>query len=222
MQRKTFLKRLGAAAATAAVAPWLTACGGGGDAAPPINTTPTPNPTPNPTTTLDTTEAAGLQYMREEEKLAHDFYVAMYARWGVNVFNNIAASETSHTQAVLDLLTAFGIADLGANQPAGVFVDTTLQALYDNLMTQGNTSLIEALKAACLIEETDIKDLRDRIALTDESNIASVYNSLLCGSARHLAAFDQQLRSRGESYAATVITQLEWDAIAADSGLLCQ
>ena len=222
MQRKTFLKRLGAAAATATVAPWLTACGGGGDAAPPINTTPTPNPTPNPTTTLDTTEAAGLQYMREEEKLAHDFYVAMYAKWGLNVFNNIAASETSHTQAVLDLLAAFGVTDLGANQPAGVFVDTTLQALYDNLMTQGNISLIEALRAACLIEETDIKDLRDRLALTDEANIASVYNSLLCGSARHLAAFDQQLRSRGESYTATVITQLEWDAIAADSGLLCQ
>lgn len=219
MQRKTFLKHLGAAAATAAVAPWLTACGGGGDAAPAAETTPKPDPIP---TTLDATEAAGLQYMREEEKLAHDFYVAMYARWGVNVFNNIAASETSHTQAVLDLLTAFGIADLGANQPSGVFVDTTLQALYDDLMTQGNTSLIEALKAACLIEETDIKDLRDRIALTDEANIASVYNSLLCGSARHLAAFDQQLRTRGESYAATVITQSEWDAIAADSGLLCQ
>ena len=41
---------------------------------------------------LNAEEAAGLQFMREEEKLAHDVYVALGATRGLRVFDNIAAS----------------------------------------------------------------------------------------------------------------------------------
>ena len=41
----------------------------------------------------------GLKFMREEEKLAHDVYVAMFALWGHRTFGNIAQSETEHTEA---------------------------------------------------------------------------------------------------------------------------
>jgi hypothetical protein len=39
--------------------------------------------------------------MREEEKLAHDVYMTLYEKWGQQIFKNIAASEETHTNAVL-------------------------------------------------------------------------------------------------------------------------
>lgn len=174
------------------------------------------NRTPSPvsSTTLDATEIAGLQYMREEEKLAHDVYAALYAQWGTPVFNNIASSEAAHTDAVLTLLNAYGIADPAASNPPGTFSDLTLQALYNQLISQGHLSELEGLKVGALIEETDIRDIVDRQALTDESKITAVYENLLCGSRNHLRAFDRQLKIRGVSYVPVVITQEQWDAIA--------
>jgi hypothetical protein len=43
--------------------------------------------------TLSPEEAAGLAYMREEEKLAHDVYLALYEQWGSTIFRSIASSE---------------------------------------------------------------------------------------------------------------------------------
>lgn len=40
-------------------------------------------------------EAEGLQFMREEEKLAHDVYVTLYQKWGVRVFDNISRASSS-------------------------------------------------------------------------------------------------------------------------------
>ncbi len=42
-----------------------------------------------PTSTLSAIETADLQFMREEEKLAHDVYAALYAKWQTPVFLNI-------------------------------------------------------------------------------------------------------------------------------------
>jgi len=46
-------------------------------------------------------EKNSLLQMREEEKLAHDVYMALYEKWGKQIFSNIAASEETHTNAVL-------------------------------------------------------------------------------------------------------------------------
>ncbi len=171
--------------------------------------------------TLDVVEIAGLHFMREEEKLAHDVYVALYALWGNSVFNNIAASESKHTQAVINLLNAYGIADTAASNPPGVFSDASLQTLYDLLMTRGKVNEVEALKVGAFIEETDMRDLELRIAQTDEAMIASVYQNLLCGSRNHLRAFARQLTMRGVKYVPEVITQAQWDAIANSSNEIC-
>ena len=38
----------------------------------------------------------GLSYMREEEKLARDVYLALYEKWGIRTFLNIAKAEQQH------------------------------------------------------------------------------------------------------------------------------
>ena len=50
--------------------------------------------------------------MAEEEKLAHDVYVALAARYpDLMQFARIQRSETMHLTAVRTLLTRYGIAD---------------------------------------------------------------------------------------------------------------
>ena len=151
-----------------------------------------------PATTLLTPtaeEKAGLLYMFEEEKLAHDVYDALYARWNHPIFQNIASSELVHMDAVRSLLLRYGVS-VPAN-PAGVFNDPTLQALYNRLISSSSQSLEEALKAGKTIEETDISDLQSHLARTTNADIQRVYTNLLNGSSNHLRAFERVLAFPG-------------------------
>ena len=95
---------------------------------------------------LTQAEVDGLVFMREEEKLAHDVYVALYEQWDTAIFDNISQSETTHTNAVADLLNSYGIDDPAAGNDAGEFTDPALQAAYDQLVARGAGSLVAALE----------------------------------------------------------------------------
>ncbi|MBD2484892.1 DUF2202 domain-containing protein [Planktothrix sp. FACHB-1365] len=142
---------------------------------------------------LDASETEGLLYMREEEKLAHDVYVTLYEQWGLSIFNNIANSEDSHENQIETLLNNYQIEDPVGDNLIGVFVNPDLQQLYNNLIAQGSQSLTAALQVGVLIEETDIADLQERIAQTDNADIQKVYEQLLKGSNNHLSAFTSNL-----------------------------
>ena len=144
--------------------------------------------------TLSASEEEGLIFMREEEKLAHDVYVTLYAQWGLPVFQNIANSESTHTAAVKALLDRYGIVDPVVGNGVGEFTNPELQALYNQLVAQGSTSLADALKVGVAIEEKDILDLQTRLAQTSSADIQLVYNRLLMGSENHLRAFTSTLQ----------------------------
>jgi hypothetical protein len=164
--------------------------------------------------TLSEDETAGLLFMREEEKLAHDVYMTLYDEWQLSIFQNIAGSEQTHTDAVLQLLTRYGLADPAAGLGAGEFADPALQSLYDQLVAQGSTSLEAALRVGAAIEEIDILDLEERIAQTDKADIQRVYQNLLAGSQNHLRSFVGTLeRQTGTSYTPQYLTQTAYAAI---------
>jgi hypothetical protein len=146
--------------------------------------------------TLNADEIAGLQFMREEEKLARDVYLTLYQKWGVAIFNNIASSEATHMASIKTLLDRYGIADPAVGQPIGVFTNPDLQALYNQLIAQGNQSLAAAFQVGVTIEQVDIRDLQTRLASTTHTDIKSVYNNLLRGSTNHLRAFTNQLQTQ--------------------------
>ena len=81
-----------------------------------------------------------LKFMREEEKLAHDLYVALGKIYSVPVFKNIPRAELNHMNAVLTILTTYSIED-PASAEEGVFNNADLQALYNSLLETGKTSL---------------------------------------------------------------------------------
>ena len=165
------------------------------------------------TRTLDNTEAASIVFMREEEKLARDVYQLLYTQWGQPIFNNIAASEQQHMDAVATLIARYKLPDPASHTGTGVFVDPELQTMFNALMSQGQTSLNAALQVGAAIEDLDIKDLNERIAQTDNPDVKLVYMNLLKGSRNHLRSFVSKLTAAGVSYTPQYISQAEFDAI---------
>lgn len=145
------------------------------------------------TTTLaaETSTEELLLYLIEEEKLAHDVYTVMYQKYGANVFGNILESESTHQGLVLTLLQARNIADPRSSE-IGVFNNSDLQALYDQLIEQGNKSVTEAYKVGVIIEEKDIADISTQLATATDQDVIDTLESLRKGSENHLRAFNRQ------------------------------
>jgi len=168
--------------------------------------------------TLTENEVAGLLFMREEEKLARDVYLALYDQWGQPIFKNIAASEQIHTDTVKLLLDKYEIPDPADVSPLGQFSDQNLQALYDQLVEIGSASLADALKVGTAVEEIDILDLEKYLAQTDTDDIIQVYENLLAGSRNHLRSFVTTLeRQTGEIFQPQYLSQEAYDEIISGS-----
>jgi len=166
------------------------------------------------TNDLGSSEADGLLYMREEEKLARDVYLKMVELWNMPIFQNIADSESAHMEVVLAQLTNLNLDDPAKDKANGEFSNPDLQALYDDLVAQGSQSLEEALKVGAAIEEIDILDLEEYIAQTNDPEILMAYNNLLDGSANHLRSFVRLLEQRtGEVYAPQYLRQEKYTQI---------
>jgi len=136
---------------------------------------------------LSPAEESSLLYIREEEKVARDVYIALYDKWGLTIFKNISRSEQTHMDAIKTLLDRYNLKDPALGP--GEFTNQKLQAMYDDLVDLGKTSAVEALNVGVLIEETDIQDLKDALADTVHKDIKRVYQNLMAGSENHLAAF---------------------------------
>lgn len=168
---------------------------------------------------LTSGEIDAIYWNREEEKLARDVYLAMFDLWGLPTFENIAASESRHMEAVRGLIEDYGLTDPVVDATVGVFSDPRLAALYAELVERGSQSLVEALTVGALIEDLDIRDLEGALALTDRADIERVYENLLQGSTNHLQAFTTRLEAEGVEYEAVYHTEAELAALlAASSG----
>ncbi|MCF8254853.1 MAG: DUF2202 domain-containing protein [Bacteroidia bacterium] len=162
---------------------------------------------------LNADELTSLLHMREEEKLAHDVYVTLYAKWGVPVFNNISKSEQTHTDAILTLIQRYQLVDPVGTHEVGVFEDSTLQTLYNQLVAKGSQSLLDAYNVGATIEDLDIFDLNNWVKKVDNQDILFVYGNLTKGSRNHMRSFYSQIISSGGTYTAQFITQAELEAI---------
>ncbi len=159
-------------------------------------------------------EKIGLIQMREEEKLARDVYLELFDKWNLQTFSNIARSEQRHTDTIKVLLDKYSIEDPVQDNSRGIFTDIKLKTLYDDLVSQGNNSLIDALKVGATIEDLDIYDLKEFKTKTDNEDILWAYDNLERGSRNHLRAFNRQLDRNNAEYSAQYLSQLEYDKIA--------
>ncbi len=158
-------------------------------------------------------EAAGLLFLREEEKLARDVRLTFSDMWGSRIFSNIAGAEQMHMDSMLGLIETYGLTDPVGDNEIGVFVDPELQQMYDDLVAVGSVSVEAALEVGGLIEEVDIEDLAIYIEATNAADIITAYEHLLSGSENHLRAFVSQLDRAGVEYQPTVLDAELYESI---------
>ncbi|HGZ69904.1 MAG TPA: DUF2202 domain-containing protein [Nitratifractor sp.] len=168
-----------------------------------------------PKSTLSQPLKDSITYMYNEEKLAKDIYLDVYAIQNVQQLNNIASkSEVKHEEAVdkiakkynLDLTTypntdiPYEIAIKGYN--SGEYSVPKITSLYNTLYEKGIQSKKDALEVGCIVEVTDINDLNTYISQSIASNaddVTTVFNFLRDGSYKHYWAFDKGLKNMGVS-----------------------
>jgi hypothetical protein len=138
--------------------------------------------------TLTSTQRSQLASMAEEEKLAHDLYVALAAKYpDLYQFSRIANAEAQHLAAIQLLMERYDVADPTSGQAPGEFT-AEFQGTYDALLA-GATTSAKALAAGIAVERADIADLTADLATVTAPDVIQVYTNLRAGSERHLAAF---------------------------------
>lgn len=149
---------------------------------------------------LGNTERSDLIFAREEEKLARDVYLSLFEQWELKAFKRIARSEKTHMKAVRTLIRKYDLDDPAKNAAIGVFQNSTLQALYADLVSFGSTSLVRALTVGVLIEEMDIADLERMLSRTNNEDTRTLYQNLLRGSRNHLRKYAALLDAQNADY----------------------
>jgi len=139
--------------------------------------------------TLSATQKTKLAAIAEDEKLAHDLYVAFSDKYGTTAFSRISSAETRHLAEVRVVLKRYTIADPTAGKAVGTFATASTQQLYNKLVAQGTASVDGAYAAARTVETTDIADLKSATTGVTAPDALQVYKNLLAGSQRHLVAF---------------------------------
>ena len=180
-RRRTVLTLGGSLAIVAALA------AGQAQAAPAA--TATAPATASVTSVTDPTLAA-LTVNREEERMARDLYAALAEHYdGALPFSRITRSEQAHWNAVGTLLARYGVTDPSANRAAGSYADATIQALYDDWLARGRTSLDAAYQVGVELEQRDIADLTVATGMATRADVNRVLTNLLVASTHHLAAY---------------------------------
>lgn len=168
-------------------------------------------------TELTQEEIDALLFMREEEKLAHDVYLALYEKWELVIFKNIARSEQRHMDSVKTLIDRYGLQDPMLVE-AGEFTNQDLQSLYNDLVIKGSQSINDALLVGGAIEEIDILDLQDGLKDITNADVTRVFEILLRGSYNHLKAFVNNFnRQSSEVYQPQYMSQNAFDEIIGQS-----
>ena len=189
-------------------------------------------------TVLDYNERIHLVFMREEEKLARDVYLALGTMYPDSViFGKIDDSEQRHTTAVKAMIEKYGHEDPNTNDNIGVYTGEDygwyFTEKYNLLVERASISELEAWYVGAFIEELDMMDINQcpKIIVetdnginevtecgkiyTDNSDIAKLYDSLLDGSDSHLEGYVKNIEKYiGEgSYQAQVLSQEQVDEI---------
>ena len=142
-----------------------------------------------PSGTLTSAQRTALVAMADEEKMAHDVYVTLGAKYpDVWQFARIQRSESMHQAALRTLMTRYGVTDPTAGLATGTFATSRMQGLYDGLVA-GATTNAKALAAGVTVEKTDIADLTSTLDGVTAPDVQLVYTNLRNASQHHLVAF---------------------------------
>lgn len=157
-------------------------------------------------------QKATLAYMWDEERLAHDLYLALNQLYPSQTLYSIATKgESQHIASIEGLIEKYDLnifnsvdysggysSDALSAYGAGSFALDEIQELYDSLYAEGSASFEDALGVGCIVEVTDIEDLdRDIVIAEGAQDLVALFESLRLGSYNHYWAFDRALKAQG-------------------------
>jgi len=151
-----------------------------------------------------------LWYQCEVEKVAMDFYDAMYEKWDAIIFRNLSRSEKQHMECIQLLSKEVGNTELIDLQSVGSFKHHDLQNLYQKVMALGEESLNHAMIASANLEEKNIKDVEALTTMSDDEDFQFALNNLLESSKCHLNVMVCQLKNQGIGYKPVLLTLNEY------------
>lgn len=160
-------------------------------------------------------EKAAIIFVVQEEKVAHDFYAAMYELHGLTPFRSISKSEGLHMDKARSLVDHFGIEDPNSENydTPGKFSSNKFQVMYDDLVREGSKSIPDALIESARFEEMDIVDIEKFNSTIQNEFIKSTFESLIGISKNHLKAIVRELSERGIEYSPFYLTREELNNI---------
>lgn len=160
-------------------------------------------------------EKAAIIFVVQEEKVAHDFYAAMYELHGLTPFRSISKSEGLHMDKAKSLVDHFGIEDPNSENydTPGKFSSNKFQVMYDDLVREGSKSIQDALIESARFEEMDIVDIEKFNSTIQNEFIKSTFESLIGISKNHLKAIVRELSERGIEYSPFYLTREELNNI---------
>ena len=145
--------------------------------------------------TLTKEEIAHIAYIREEEKLARDFYLTLYQSYETTIFASISESEQRHMDAMKRLIDKYGLEDPVEDDTVGKFTNSVFAELYKELVGRGEMNYCKALQVGIDIEILDIEDIDNALLEVEAKDVTRVFNNLLSGSYNHLNAFTSQYQA---------------------------
>lgn len=150
----------------------------------------------NESTTVEMTEEQKdmLFYIYQEEKVARDVYITLGNIYtNESTFASIQISEQRHMDSARGLCEKYGVSTEGVDEEnVGDFVLPVLQEFYDTCVSEGQKSLLEALRVGEMIEVKDIEDL-EHAQVGMPEDVVKVFESLKEGSLSHLDAFQDAI-----------------------------
>lgn len=146
-------------------------------------------------------EAKGIRFVREEEKVAVDFYTAMNALFSSADLKKVAQSEQTHFIASGFSIDKYNLTDPTEGMTAGMFASQSLQAHYNQSIAEGSPSLMAAYITGAKLQESNlitIQNQLDRVA--NNRDLRNIYDALHIATRNHLRIMIKGVNANGGSY----------------------
>lgn len=164
-----------------------------------------------PAQILSDKEIKGLQYLREAEKLASDFYDVMSDQWNDPILNNLGSAESTHFGSFIFLLHKYDLEDPTAFNNTGIYMNTSIQVFYNSLIARGNMSMLDAYTASGRLGESEIVLLRDQLdRIVNNEDMRILYRSLITAARNHLRVIAAQHARLGTPYQPVILSQVDY------------
>jgi hypothetical protein len=162
---------------------------------------------------VDSLTASQVRYLHDQEKLAMDLNWDFQWMWEESIFQSLGAMERRHMDELLTWMSAHGLTPLVTSRSEGAYGDDDHLAAWEELLSRGSASLVEAYRANAYMEEWDITEIRALMESTNEQTLVIILERLLAGAEKHLRMLVSRIQGLGQVYQAQMLRQSDVNQI---------